>query len=43
MDVWSEKACLPGQVDLEGAARRHFGVERVAADRGYAPFRSIEP
>ena len=38
MDVWSEKACLPGQVDLEGAARHHFGVETVAADRWYALF-----
>ena len=38
MDVWSEKTCLPGQVDLEGAARHHFGVETVAADRWYALF-----
>src|ERR1022692_883687 len=38
VDVWSEKACLPGQVDLEGAARHHFGVETVAADRWYALF-----
>jgi transcription antitermination factor NusG len=38
VDVWSEKACLPGQVDLEVAARHHFGVEMVAADRWYALF-----
>jgi transcription antitermination factor NusG len=38
VDVWSEKACLPGQVDLEGAARHHCGVETVAADRWYALF-----
>ena len=38
MDVWSEKACLPGQVDPEAAARSHFGVETVAADRWYALF-----
>ena len=38
MDVWSEKACLPGQVDLESAARHHFGVEAAAADRWYAVF-----
>ena len=38
MDVWSEKTCLPGQVDLEGAASHHFGVETVAADRWYALF-----
>ena len=38
MDVWSEKTCLPGQVDLEGAARHHFGLETVAAGRWYALF-----
>ena len=38
MDVWSEKTCLPRQVDLEGAAHHHFGVETVAADRWYALF-----
>ena len=38
MDVWSEKTCLPGQVDLEDGARHHFGVETVAADRWYALF-----
>ena len=38
MDVWSEKTCLPRQVDLEGADRHHFGVETVAADRWYALF-----
>ena len=38
MDVWSEKACLPGPVDLEGAARHHFGLETVAAGRWYALF-----
>ena len=37
MDVWSEKACLPGQVDLESAAG-HFGDETAAADRWYALF-----
>lgn len=38
MDVSSVKSCLPGQVDLEGAARHHFGLETVAADRWYALF-----
>ena len=38
MEVWSEKACLPGQVDLESAARHHFGVETTAADLWYALF-----
>jgi transcription antitermination factor NusG len=38
VDVWPEKACSPGQVDLESAARHHFGVETVAADRWYALF-----
>ena len=38
MDVWSEQTGRPGQVDLEGAARHHFGVEAVAADRWYALF-----
>jgi transcription antitermination factor NusG len=38
VDVWSETACLSGQVDLESAARHHFGVETVAADRWYALF-----
>jgi hypothetical protein len=39
VEVWSEKACLPGQVDPEGAAaRHHFEVETVAADRWYALF-----
>ena len=37
MEVWSEKACLSGQVDLEGVAPHHFGVEPdVGADRWYA-------
>src|ERR1022692_2726618 len=38
VDVWPEKACSPGQVDLESAARHHFGVETAAADRWYALF-----
>jgi transcription antitermination factor NusG len=38
VDVWSEKACPPGQVGLESAARHHFGVETVVADRWYALF-----
>lgn len=38
MDVSSVKSCLPGQVALEGAARHHFGLETVAADRWYALF-----
>lgn len=38
LDVWSEKACLPGQFDLESAGRHHFGVETAAADRWYALF-----
>ena len=38
MDVWPEKACSPGHVDLESAARHHFGVETAAADRWYALF-----
>ena len=38
MDVWPEKTCFPGQLDLESAARHHFGVETVAADRWYALF-----
>jgi transcription antitermination factor NusG len=38
VDVWPEKACSPGQVDLENAARHHFGVETAAPDRWYALF-----
>ena len=33
-----EKACPPGQVDLESAARHPFGVETAAADQWYALF-----
>jgi transcription antitermination factor NusG len=36
--VWSEKICLPGQVDLESTSRHHFRVETVSADRWYALF-----
>ena len=38
MEAWSEKACPPGQVDLESTARHPFGVETAAADRWYALF-----
>ena len=38
MDVWLQKACPPGQVDLESAARHPFGVETAAADQWYALF-----
>ena len=38
MDVCSQNACPPGQVDLESAARHHVGVETAAADRWYALF-----
>jgi transcription antitermination factor NusG len=38
VEAWSEKACPPGQVDLESTARHPFGVETAAADRWYALF-----
>jgi transcription antitermination factor NusG len=38
VDVWSQKACPPVQIDLESAARHHVGVETAAADRWYALF-----
>lgn len=38
MEVRSEKACLSGHVDLESAARHHFGVETVGAGLWYALF-----
>lgn len=38
VEAWSEKACHPGEVDLESAARHHFGVETAEVDRWYALF-----
>ncbi len=38
MEAWSEKACPPGQVDLESGARHPFGVETAAPDQWYALF-----
>jgi transcription antitermination factor NusG len=38
VEAWPEKACSPEQVDLESAARDHFGVERAAAGGWYALF-----
>lgn len=38
VEAWSEKACPPGQVDLESAARHPFGVVTAAAGQWYALF-----
>src|SRR5258708_1494370 len=37
VEVWSEKACLPGQAGLESAVPLRFGSEpHVGSDRWYA-------